>query len=280
MRKTFRKIEYLERRAKESPEYRDVLSVFKEIFVSIDGRENETGITFSPSRLHDAARIDAGFPLIGAEDMRIEPQMTVRFLVAVIEVIGAVGREGMEGLAAMKSALLTDRYDLPVLLGACFTRTRSPIEDAAGRTGVPSPLLEFVLGTTMKTALEAFADSVEPESMARWREPYCPVCGGRPGMAELAGEEGRRFLSCSACFFKWPYTRIKCPYCGTDDQESLSYFEVAEEATRVDVCRKCSRYIKTRDSRRGNSNVPLEAEDLVTLHLDLLAVREGYERGK
>ena len=278
--KTLGKIEYLDQRAKEAPEYREVLSVFKEIFVSIDGRENETGISFMPSRRHDAERISGGFPLIDREDMRIEPHMATRFLVEMIDVIDAVGRDGAEGLAAMKTALLKGRCDLPVLFGACFTRARPPLEEAALATGVPSPLLEFILDTTLKTALESYAETVEPEGMGKWREPYCPVCGGRPGMAELAGEEGKRYLSCSACFFKWPFTRIKCPYCGTDDQESLSYFEVGVEATRVDVCRKCSRYIKTRDSRKGNSQVPLEAEDLVTLHLDLLAVREGYERGK
>jgi hypothetical protein len=44
--------------------------------------------------------------------------------------------------------------------------------------------------------------------------------------------------------------------------------------------RKCSRHIKTRDARIGNASVPMEAEDLATLHLDLLAGREGFERGK
>jgi FdhE protein len=46
------------------------------------------------------------------------------------------------------------------------------------------------------------------------------------------------------------------------------------------VCRKCSRYLKTRDARLGDADVPLEAEDLATLHLDLLAGKEGFERGK
>jgi FdhE protein len=48
----------------------------------------------------------------------------------------------------------------------------------------------------------------------------------------------------------------------------------------VDSCKACSRYIKTRDSRKGNADVPLDVEDLLTMHLDLLATREGLERGK
>lgn len=50
--------------------------------------------------------------------------------------------------------------------------------------------------------------------------------------------------------------------------------------TRVDTCKACSRYIKTRDSRKGAADIPLDLEDLLTMHLDLLAAREGFERGK
>lgn len=60
-----------------------------------------------------------------------------------------------------------------------------------------------------------------------------------------------------------------CPVCGS-----------RAGMDEVGVCRKCSRYIKTRDSRKGNADVPLEAEDLATIHLDLLAGKEGFERGK
>jgi hypothetical protein len=32
--------------------------------------------------------------------------------------------------------------------------------------------------------------------------------------------------------------------------------------------------------QKGDNEVPLEVEDLLTIHLDLLASREGFERGK
>jgi len=99
-------------------------------------------------------------------------------------------------------------------------------------------------------------------------------------MAELTGEEGHRRLCCSSCFYTWPFKRIKCPSCGCEDAEKLSYFTAGEGPTRVDTCTACSRYIKTRDTRKGGQDVPLEVEDLLTIHLDLLASREGFERGK
>jgi FdhE protein len=147
-------------------------------------------------------------------------------------------------------------------------------------TGVPSPLLEYVCEIALKTALEHFSEGVAPDVSDGWQEGYCPVCGSRAGMAELSGEEGKRSLFCSACTFRWAFKRLQCPFCGNDEVETLSYFVAGEGATRVDTCTVCSRYIKTRDSRKGNADVPLDVEDLLTIHLDLLAAREGFERGK
>jgi FdhE protein len=73
---------------------------------------------------------------------------------------------------------------------------------------------------------------------------------------------------------------LKCPFCGNEEVDKLAYFVAGDGPTRVDSCKACSRYIKTRDSRKGNADVPLDVEDLLTMHLDLLATREGLERGK
>jgi FdhE protein len=146
--------------------------------------------------------------------------------------------------------------------------------------GVPAPLVEYVFEIPLKTALELFSAEIAPGDCAGWQEGYCPVCGSRAGMAELAGEEGRRSLSCSACTFRWQFKRLQCPFCGNEEMDKLGYFVAGEGPTRVDSCKACSRYIKTRDSRQGNADVPLDVEDLLTMHLDLLAAREGLERGK
>jgi FdhE protein len=163
---------------------------------------------------------------------------------------------------------------------AILERRRSPLEEAAIKLSVPAPLLEYIFEIPLKTELERCASEFGEDEFVEWQENVCPLCGARPGMAELTGEEGRRRLSCSACFYTWSFKRMKCPSCGSEDTEKLSYFTAGEGATRVDTCRACSRYIKTRDARKGDSDVPLEVEDLLTIHLDLLASREGFERGK
>lgn len=280
MATTREKIGSLEKIAAALPEYADILSLFRELFACVRGREGESGISFAPPGDHCAERAGNGFPLLTRESMRVDAGKAARFLADIVGVLRRMGREGEEALVALERALAAGEVDLPALFGACLARERRQVDEAAAAVGVPAPLLEFVAETALQTALGHFTEGLDPAMFAGWHEGYCPVCGSRAGMAELAGEEGRRSLCCSACHFTWPFPRITCPYCGNAEAGSLSYLEAGEGPTRVDVCHKCSRYLKTRDSRQGRADVPLEVEDLVTIHLDLLALREGFERGK
>ena len=275
-----RKLMYLDEVCKTVPEYGEVLALFRAIFAFADGRDGTTGISFSPDLTHRQESILSGFPLINAEAMTVDIPGTRALLQGLLAAIGEVSREGAADLEILAAALDQGKLDLPDLLGACLKRDRAKIESAAEASGVQAPLLEFTLETVLKTALEPYAAELTPADFEGWQEGYCPVCGSRAGMGELVGDEGQRHLSCCTCFFKWPYKRLQCPYCANDETESLSYFMVDDGPTRVDVCTKCSRYLKTRDSRKGLGDVPLEAVDLATIHLDLVAGREGFERGK
>jgi len=63
-----------------------------------------------------------------------------------------------------------------------------------------------------------------------WSEGYCPICGKEPKIGEIRdGEEKKRYLFCNQCGYKWYFDRIKCPFCGNEEQQSLAYFEVEGE---------------------------------------------------
>jgi FdhE protein len=278
--RTAGKIAGIERLARERPEYLEILSVFREIFGYVAGREDATGIAFAVPVAARSERAAAGLPLIAPDAVRVDGEKASAFLAGLLAVMERVGTEGHGELAALGRALAERALDLTALFAACLARDRGALAGAAAAVPVSPSLLEFVLELPLKTALEGVAASLDPKAFEGWSHGHCPVCGGRAGMDELVGEEGRRYLSCSGCFFKWPYKRIKCPYCGSEDPASLSYFAAGDGPTRVGVCRACTRYIKTRDSRAGSADVPLEVEDLATLHLDLMASKEGFERGR
>jgi len=278
--RTADKISHLRKTAFEHPEYIDVLLPFEEIFAYLDGKEDGTGIRFAVPSRNDAERVRGGLPLLPPEALSVDREAATDFLSGLLGVLRRVGREGHADLDRIGEGLSAGRLDLASLYVACLARKRDIVDRAAADLSVQAPLLAFLLEIPLKTALERVSSSLPPERFDGWKEGYCPVCGSRAGMAELSGDEGKRRLSCSTCFFQWPYPRIQCPYCGNADPETLSYFTAGDGPTRVGVCRKCSRYLKTRDARLGNADVPLEAEDLATLHLDLLAGKEGFERGK
>jgi len=280
MSRTADKIAHLRRTAAAHPEYGEVLAPFEAVFAYLDGKEDATGIRFAVPEDNGAQRVAGGIPLLSPESLSVERDAAVAFLSGVVGVLRRVGRQGREHLDRIERGASDGSLDLAALYAACLARNRGEIDAAAQALSVPAALLAFVLEIPLKTALERVSSGVSPERFDGWKEGYCPVCGSRAGMDELAGEEGKRFLSCSACFFRWPFPRIRCPFCGNTDPETLSYFTAGDGPVRVGVCRKCSRYLKTRDARLGNAGVPLEAEDLATIHLDLLAGKEGFERAK
>lgn len=139
-------------------------------------------------------------------------------------------------------------------------------------------LIDLFLEESLRPALEIVAEKygrVIEES--GWSEGYCPVCGSEPKIGELREEDGRRILFCSQCGFEWNFVRIKCPFCGNEDQQTLAYFTVEDdERHRVDVCNSCKRYIKVVDFRNTKDETNLDVEAIATLHLDMLASEEGY----
>ena len=279
MTKIERKIKALAEAVENAPEYKEVTPLFESLFRYMDGREQKTGISVTT---HDNVqeRIASGFPVISAADLETDDNSMATFLAGIIEILKNHGKGAEEYLDRLSAHIASGETDFLPLMQAMLERRRDPVDKFAQALDIPSPLIEYIFEIPLKASLESFADGITPGDVSGWQEPLCPVCGSRPGMAELVGEEGKRFLCCSTCSFLWPFKRLKCPSCGCEDPESLGYFTIGDGAVRVDTCKECSRYIKTRDSRKGNSDVPLDVEDLLSIHLDLLASREGFERGK
>ncbi len=140
-------------------------------------------------------------------------------------------------------------------------------------------LIDLFTEESLRPELEIIAEKYgEIVEKSKWSEGYCPICGKEPKIGEIRKEEdGKRYLFCHQCGFKWHFNRIKCPFCGNEEQHSLAYFEVeGEERYRVDVCNKCRRYIKTVELPKSSEEPDLDIEDIATLHLDMIAYDEGY----
>jgi FdhE protein len=166
------------------------------------------------------------------------------------------------------------------LLGAVLG-DRSGLDALADERGMDAEYYTFLACQSLLPFLEKCALSLRRHiDPARWVKGTCPVCGGRPLMARLDMESGKRYLQCSLCRSDWPHGRLECPFCGNTDQDSLRYFfDESDKAHRVEVCDKCKGYVKTTDTRVEQKDVVVVVENVATLHLDLVAKREGFLRG-
>ncbi len=179
--------------------------------------------------------------------------------------------ENLRGIASNVSFLKEATkawYDGQPLLPLITTYSFSASED----------LLTAVLHSTIKPFLTAHSEVlIRLVDQELWRRGYCPVCGGKPDLAFLDRERGARWLLCSRCDAQWLFQRLQCPYCGTQDQDSLSYLSDEEGVYRVYLCDECHSYLKAVDLRKKAGEITPRAERAETLDLDRQARLRGYK---
>lgn len=110
-----------------------------------------------------------------------------------------------------------------------------------------------------------------------WYKGYCPVCGHWPALAHLNAESGHRTLWCLCCNTNWNFKRTQCAFCLNEDHEHLKIINPEnEDSYRIQVCKKCKRYLKEVRSNTAVKDFSFDKFYLGTLALDVIAEREGY----
>jgi formate dehydrogenase accessory protein FdhE len=139
-------------------------------------------------------------------------------------------------------------------------------------------LFALILNYALRPTLHARASAFTPNPDAS-PSAHCPACGGLTDFAALRKEpnEGERVLLCARCDTEWVYLRVGCPFCGDTDTARQSYHTVGDDARyRLYVCGACNAYLKTVDQRAATELLPLPAERVLTLGLDVAAMQAGY----
>jgi len=227
--------------------------------------------------------LQAGSERLAEEQPFLQPgavQVDAGTFDALLNRIIAVSRErtGAGEDAWPPVAVPDDSWRQAVVAGALGDE--ASLQAAAERVDMDPSRLAFLACQVVSPFLETYADSLrDAVAEAQWQGGRCPVCGGEPVMGELTEDTGQRRLHCHLCRTAWTFQRVECPFCGTKDQEKLRYFFDEEApAYRVDVCDACGTYLKTVDFRRPNGIQSVWLHSIVTLHLDVVASREGFHR--
>lgn len=271
--------ERIARLQEERPAYREILDFYALILeeqMKIRPQLRITSAHLDEELVKTRQNKDA--PLLGREGFQVDLDAAQKLFYTVGEIGQRTTPKMGDEIPKIEEAVESGRLDLRDLLSRHYDEGH--LNREAGRLALDKGILSFLVKVSVRPYLEAQMEELrEAVDLETWLKRNCPLCGSLPQMAELRDEGGKRYLECSFCGCQWRWERIACPYCPNREHESLQYlFSEEEEAYRVDLCDQCKGYIKTVDSRKLDYEPSLDLEDIVTIHLDLLAVERGYRR--
>ena len=149
---------------------------------------------------------------------------------------------------------------------------------------LPSSIVMMVVAFALRAHIQPAAAklmAVVPrdvrESPQREHPLACPVCGS-PAVAShvsvASGIQGRfRDQFCSMCGTSWPFERMRCGVCGTENASRLHYFHVEGDSShRLQNCDECGQYQRMVFEEDLSIPLSMEVEDVVMAKLDAIAL--------
>ena len=240
-----------------------------------------------------AAKLSRGVPALAGEPIPLPVQALTGVLMNLCGELAAGGAG--EVAEHIRSAIESHQLDAGSLLAASLSRDQGAIRSGAAHRGLAPDLVWLVAELAVGPFAYAlqrsvFADAGHPEQIDAprpdnpiqlavdgWNHGYCPACGSWPAMAEVVG--GHRTLCCSFCAAAWELTTYACVYCAEDGEPFVTAApDEARKDRRVEVCSRCSGYLKTVDVSEMSPFPLLSIGDLETMDLDMAAMDHGYAK--
>jgi len=265
-----------DRLIEERPRANEVLTAFREL-AGIMAEEAPQVKPASPDeRLQDIKR-EEGFPLFSREELPVDLDSGTRLLKTFLQTLQKGERQDRESLRMALMKCEEERTWAGDLFNALLRNDEKDLSQIAGDVNLEPEALRFLAQMALTPSIHLLRSQVSGGiDTETWDHGYCPFCGSQPSISFFE-QTGKRCLHCGFCGLEWRFPRLKCPFCDNHDQKTLGYFNVEkEEGFRVDFCRQCKRYIKAVDKRVLEKAGPMELENLVSLHLDILAAKEGF----
>lgn len=256
------------------PAYGEILAFYGRVFreQAVD-LETITVTAGAPGAARaDMARKE-GFPLVAPAELPVDLSHAAALLRRLCRAAADATAPLKAAAAAIQSAIDDNRLDPKEMLQARRDENPERFTALAAELNIPLEVLAFFADESLAPSLAVGRRQLVAhgkEESAR-DQGHCPVCGSAPALGVIE-EDGRRFLVCSVCRQHWQVPRVRCAACGQADAEKLYYIYSEEEpAYRIDACEVCRHYVKTVDRRRLARPFYPPLEQLLTVHLDLVA---------
>jgi len=270
--------EQIMRLKEKNPAYKEILNFYENV---LEEQINaESNVSIIPQKIREDVnklQIKEGFPLLNKENFTLDIPSSVMLFESLCQIGKNATAKMNENIQKIEQAVTDGRVHLDELLIEHFDIAY--LDKIADELKIDEVVLRFLIHVSILPSIHANVEKLKDQvDLKNWLRGYCPICGSFPKMSELKGE-GQRYFLCAFCDFTWPGERLKCPFCENKDHEKLHYFYAeGQETYRVDLCNNCKQYIKTVDSRKLDHEPDLNLEDIVTVHLDILASEKGFKR--
>lgn len=264
------------------PAYKEMLDFYEKLCVAQEASKQKT--VLPPIEIPEdvlTIKRKEHFPLISITDFAFDARASEALLRRLCE-LGAGANEVLtQAGSAIPRALDDGTLAASLLFSKILDEDDAFWEDIARKIKADKNALAFLVYCSVQPSLSLCSDALAAhvDKDVPWDKGYCPICGSLPALA-LLKEEGKRYLICGFCGHGWAVSRIFCPFCENREATSQYYFYSDEEkGYRVDVCKRCKKYIKAVDTRTVARPVYPFLEQVATLHLDMLAQEQGLEGG-
>jgi len=223
----------------------------------------------------------SGIPMLYCHPPQIDVESFFEVLEEISRILKQYHPDRSEDVNRILAALPAEAEARSKGVAEVLRRDGEWLSNFVSEKDLPEEMVGFMISLTLRPFLRHFSAQLrESLDLESWRKRFCPVCGGHANFSRLSREIGARTLYCSLCETEWPFARIGCAFCNESDQKQFRFFTVDEtQRYRVYVCETCKGYIKTIDEGKTpiDEKIELFWEDVKTVHLDLLAMQEGYE---
>jgi FdhE protein len=272
-----KQFEKIDRLIQRRPMYKEALLVYRELLGFLHEIEPEITYTAGDASVREI-KAREGFPLFSRGDLPIDHECVVLLFQRLLKHLSSTQRKDREALEKTLKRAQGEPNWVRDVIAAFLSGDEARITAMAQEVTLSPMVVKFLAHMALQPSMRFLRESARGGILdSIWDYGYCPLCGSPPDMAYFS-DEGTRFLHCELCGHEWHYLRLKCPFCGEERAKELGYFtSEGEDGYRVDFCKKCKRYIKTLDMRLIGPPAPLELENLITLHLDMLAHEQGFK---
>jgi FdhE protein len=263
---------------RERPAYRAILEFYEKLCLEKEKHYQSVSPRFV--RVDDAlvqTKLVQGYPILDKSDVELDLEALEQFFLSLLEISRQRNPDAAHALAGhLKAGGGNIREKI-----AQMWEGKLSVQDWNKQAMGDPALLFFLLAESLKPVYEYAARVFHSTLIDElWHQRYCPICGSPPSLSESSGEWEGRLLFCLYCGIGWFFSPRVCPFCGTEGERTIKYLHAEHEKHyRIAACTSCQKYLKVIDTQAMGHKVPLDVENIVTLHLDILALKKGYQRG-